>query len=81
VRVILGENVFDVQVLPKRKRLVKEAEYFDDGCEYSPSCLRCPLPVCKHDDPVAALVWAVPKNGVQLSLDLKFLGGEKECTK
>lgn len=29
-------------------------EYFpyrDDGCEVSPSCLRCPLPQCKYDNP------------------------------
>ena len=26
--------------------------YRDDGCEVSPSCLRCPLPLCKYDDPV-----------------------------
>ena len=25
--------------------------YHDDGCEVSPSCLKCPLPQCKHDDP------------------------------
>jgi len=25
--------------------------YQDDGCEVSPSCLECPLPRCKHDDP------------------------------
>ena len=25
--------------------------YRDDGCEVSPSCLRCPLPQCKHDEP------------------------------
>ena len=25
--------------------------YKDDGCEVSPSCLRCPLPQCKHDEP------------------------------
>ena len=23
----------------------------DDGCEYAPACLTCPLPRCKHDDP------------------------------
>ena len=23
----------------------------DQGCQYSPSCLACPLPVCKHDRP------------------------------
>jgi len=27
-----------------------EAEYADTGCELSPSCLSCPLPVCKEDD-------------------------------
>lgn len=27
------------------------SEYQDTGCEVSPSCLRCPLPRCKHDDP------------------------------
>jgi hypothetical protein len=25
--------------------------YKDDGCEVSASCLRCPLPRCKYDDP------------------------------
>jgi hypothetical protein len=25
--------------------------YRDDGCDVSPSCLNCPLPVCKYDDP------------------------------
>ncbi|MFQ5861383.1 MAG: helix-turn-helix domain-containing protein [Dehalococcoidia bacterium] len=25
--------------------------YRDDGCEVSPSCLICPLPKCKYDDP------------------------------
>jgi hypothetical protein len=25
--------------------------YRDEGCEVSPSCLRCPLPQCKYDDP------------------------------
>ena len=24
----------------------------DTGCKYSPSCLACPLPVCKEDDPL-----------------------------
>ncbi|MFQ6026868.1 MAG: transposase family protein [Dehalococcoidia bacterium] len=26
--------------------------YEDTGCEASNSCLSCPLPQCKHDDPV-----------------------------
>ena len=29
----------------------EEYPYRDDGCEISPSCLRCPLPQCKYDDP------------------------------
>ena len=34
-----------LDVLPERY------PYRDDGCEVSPSCLRCPLPQCKYDDP------------------------------
>ncbi len=26
--------------------------YRDEGCEVAPSCLRCPLPQCKYDDPL-----------------------------
>jgi hypothetical protein len=26
--------------------------YEDTGCQISDSCLNCPLPRCKHDDPV-----------------------------
>ena len=26
--------------------------YEDTGCEVAPSCLSCPLPRCKYDDPV-----------------------------
>lgn len=25
--------------------------YRDNGCSVSPSCLQCPLPQCKYDDP------------------------------
>ena len=25
--------------------------YRDEGCEVSPTCLECPLPRCKYDDP------------------------------
>ena len=34
-----------IDVIPERY------PYRDDGCEVSPSCLRCPLPQCKYDDP------------------------------
>ena len=27
-------------------------QYEDTGCEVSPSCLHCPLPRCKYDDPI-----------------------------
>ena len=27
--------------------------YRDDGCDVSPSCLGCPLPYCKYDNPTA----------------------------
>ena len=40
---------------PPAKRLLDAVpEYFhyeDTGCEVSPSCLNCPLPQCKYDDP------------------------------
>ena len=26
--------------------------YEDTGCEISDSCLNCPLPICRYDDPV-----------------------------
>jgi predicted transcriptional regulator len=26
--------------------------FLDDGCEYSKSCLECPLTLCKYDDPI-----------------------------
>lgn len=25
----------------------------DNGCDAAPRCLECPLPFCKHDDPVS----------------------------
>ena len=27
--------------------------YKDEGCKISPSCLTCPLPQCKYDDPIS----------------------------
>ena len=34
-----------------RKVAPEEQEYRDEGCELSPSCLRCHLPRCKYDVP------------------------------
>ena len=37
--------------VPKMDVLPEHFSYRDNGCEVSQSCLRCPLPKCKHDDP------------------------------
>ena len=36
---------------PRLDTLPEHHTYRDLGCEVSPSCLRCPLPQCKHDEP------------------------------
>ncbi len=33
------------------RRLPENATYRDDGCDLHPSCLSCPLPVCRYDIP------------------------------
>ena len=35
---------------PDRK-VDRETLQYDGNCKASPSCLDCPLPRCKHDDP------------------------------
>ncbi len=37
--------------LARRDSLPENASHPDTGCEVSLSCLACPLPMCKHDDP------------------------------
>jgi DNA replication protein DnaC len=47
---------------PVRKAKMEEAnnEYLDTGCpEVAPSCLKCPLPECKHDNQQAYLSWVL----------------------
>lgn len=34
-----------------RDPLPELIHYRDEGCDISPSCLRCPLPQCRYDDP------------------------------
>ena len=34
--------------------LPEYTEYDDKGCDLYPSCLRCPLPRCRYDDPGGA---------------------------
>ena len=33
----------------------------DKGCEYFSSCLKCPAPFCKYDDPHGFTRWLVSK--------------------
>ena len=33
------------------------SHYVDDGCEVSPKCLECPLPLCRYDDPQGFENW------------------------
>jgi len=37
----------EIEVVPDR--LPDYSEYRAQGCDLSPSCLRCPLPKCRHD--------------------------------
>ncbi len=34
--------------------LPENTDYTDSGCDLYPSCLRCPLPVCRYDTPGGA---------------------------
>ena len=36
----------------------EEREYQDDGCDLFPSCLNCPLPVCRYDELGRRVHWA-----------------------
>ena len=44
--------------------------HLDTGCEYSPSCLECPLPVCKED--------LTPGQQMKLRREFLPLGGVRE---
>ncbi len=37
--------------LVQERQLPENATYRDDGCDLHPSCLSCPLPVCRYDTP------------------------------
>ncbi len=37
--------------LAQERQLPENATYRDDGCDLHPSCLSCPLPVCRYDIP------------------------------
>lgn len=40
-----------VAIRMRRRGLPEHTNYQDTGCEVSPSCLRCPLAICKYDAP------------------------------
>jgi AraC-like DNA-binding protein len=37
--------------LIREDALPEHIQYRDEGCELSPSCLKCPLPFCRYDHP------------------------------
>ena len=39
---------------PRTDALPENVVYRDTGCDLYPSCLRCPLPQCRYDDPGGA---------------------------
>lgn len=36
----------------QRDTLPEGMDYSDDGCDYAPKCLECPLPACRYDNPL-----------------------------
>ena len=47
-----GWELGNPTIMPPRRRMdidVDQADWTDTGCHVSPSCLSCPLPVCKYD--------------------------------
>ncbi|MFH1140946.1 MAG: hypothetical protein V1724_04625 [Chloroflexota bacterium] len=40
-----------IKGVPAMDVLPEYFPYRDDGCDVSASCLACPLPTCKYDDP------------------------------
>ena len=44
-------SLADVLPLAQERQLPENATYRDDGCDIHPSCLSCPLPVCRYDVP------------------------------
>ena len=51
---------------PRIDALPEYIEYVDRGCDLYPSCLRCPLPRCRYEDPGGAA--AMLRNGRDASI-------------
>jgi hypothetical protein len=60
--------------------LPEQVQYRDDGCEVSPSCLTCPLPVCRYEirGGLAALQ-RLPRDAELLDEHRKGAGIESLC--
>ena len=51
--------------------------YADLGCpEVAPSCLKCPLAACKHDDPEAFRIW-LRERGYKMEVKEDLLKGDR----
>lgn len=48
------ETTMTVARKPRIDALPENVDYRDTGCDLYPSCLRCPLPRCRYDDPGGA---------------------------
>lgn len=40
-----------IMIIGELDLLPDEIEWWDEGCEFFPSCLNCPLPRCVEDEP------------------------------
>ncbi|MCX6013965.1 MAG: hypothetical protein NTV30_11325 [Chloroflexi bacterium] len=61
------EDLYEVGVIEETEETVPDRgcdppvedwEYFDGGCEYFDSCLNCPFPECRYDQPGKKVHWS-----------------------
>ncbi|MEX2081041.1 MAG: hypothetical protein WEC33_05450 [Dehalococcoidia bacterium] len=48
------KRVINAPERPRSDALPEHTDYADQGCDLYPSCLTCPLPRCRYDDPGGA---------------------------
>lgn len=60
--------------------LPEHMNYRDDGCEVSPTCLACPLPVCRYEVPGGlAALQREPRDAALLDLHKRGAGIDRLC--
>jgi hypothetical protein len=60
--------------------LPEHMNYRDDGCEVSPTCLNCPLPVCRYEVPGGlAALQRRPRDAELLALHMHGAGIDRLC--